>query len=453
MQIGPFQFSFTPANKSSRRARRRVQEFGSGASIQQLGDLLIQLEAYQSEANNKYVTRESQVDETLRKYRGQAVKGNVLLGNILETRSAFTAGRGLSTIWDGQAEQDFIKQFFQVNKIKLSYIRQLSRERAFEGQVLLVLQPHADKVPRVRFLSWWDARYEVVAATNDYTQISRVERPRDGDIGPERVAFMKFNTRMNSMIGTPLFAGILDKLEDLDDALLRLKTANKSASNPTPYWQFDNGDDAEAFRDYLVSIGWKMGQALAGAGTPTMIQMGYGSYTALTEEVLTLAKIISGHTAVPPHWFGFAEMVSNRATADDMSSAFVRIAETETEEWQSGFTDLIGRAMALYNDWTGSDLNTTGGEALIEVISEEDFRRIAAIWMPLWLGGAITTPTLLSKIPTINEQLEAEQVEADLIERARLANVPGKLTPGQALPEERKAALDALKTYGNTRGE
>jgi hypothetical protein len=253
------------------------------------------------------------------------------------------------------------------------------------------------------------------------------------------------------MQGKPLFAGILDKLEDLDDALIRLKTANKSASNPTPYWQFQDENDAETFRQFLTSTGWKMGQALAGAGTPTMIQMGYGSYTALTEEVTTLAKIISGHTSVPPHYFGFPELVGNRAVADDMSTAFVQIAETETEEWQSGFTDLIGKAMALYNEWSGSKLNTMGGEAMIEVVSEEDFRRIAAIWLPLWLGGAITTPTFLSKIPTINEGREAEEVEADLIERARLAGVAGKLTPGQALPEERKAALDALKTYGQTR--
>ena len=46
----------------------------------------------------------------------------------------------------------------------------------------------------------------------------------------ERSAFMKFNTRLTSMTGTPLFAGILDKMEDLDDGLILLKTANKAAS-------------------------------------------------------------------------------------------------------------------------------------------------------------------------------------------------------------------------------
>jgi hypothetical protein len=151
-----------------------------------------------------------------------------------------------------------------------------------------------------------------------------------------------------------------------------------------------------------------------------------------------------------------------------MGQAFVQIAETETEEWASGFTDLIGRAMALHNQWTGSDLNVTGGEALLEVISEEEFRRIAAIWLPLWLGGAITTATLLSKIPTINETEEAQAVEAEMLARARQVSgvgcegsglkpetchlTPG-LTPGEVVPAERKVALDALKTYGQTRAE
>jgi hypothetical protein len=449
LRIGPLQISFT--SQPNARATR-LREFGSG-SIQQLGDLLLQLEAFQSDSNNKYVTREMQVDETLRKYRGQAVKGNILLGNILETRSAFTAGRGLNYVWEGEAEQQFIQQFFAVNKIKLAFIRQLARERGFEGQVLLVLQPHADRVPRVRFLSWWDSRYEVIASANDYTMISRVERPQGEDIPAARIAFMRFNTRLNSMQGKPLFAGILDKLEDLDDALIRLKTANKSASNPTPYWQFQDENDAETFRQFLAMTGWKMGQALAGAGTPTMIQMGYGSYTALTEEVTTLAKIISGHTSVPPHYFGFPELVGNRAVADDMSTAFVQIAETETEEWQSGFTDLIGKAMALYNEWSGSKLNTMGGEAMIEVISEEDFRRIAAIWLPLWLGGAITTETFLAKVPTINEAEEAAKVMEEMMRRGIDLGLGKMVTPGEVVPPERKVALDALKTYGNTRSQ
>ena len=445
MRIGRYDLTIT-------RKPVALREFGSGASITQLGDLLLQLEAYQTDSNNKYVTREMQVSETLRKYRGQAAKGNILLRNILETRSAFTAGRGLSTTWEGEAEQAFIQQFFQVNKIKLGYIRQLSRERGFEGQVLLVLQPHADLIPRVRFLSWFDSRYEVVASANDYTQIERVEvMGTRQEIEPERIAFMRFNTRMNSMEGTPLFAGILDKIEDMDDGLILLKTANKASANPTPYFQFDLEDDAKEFQTRLTELNWKMGSPLAGSGAASMLQMGYGSYTSLTEQVLTLAKIISGHTSVPPHYFGFAEMVSNRATADDMGQAFVQIAETETEEWQSGMTDLIGRAMALHNEWSGASLDTTAGEALIEVISEEEFRRIAAIWLPLWLGGAITTQTFLGKIPTINENIEAQAVEAEMIDRGVDIGIGQKVTPGEVVPPERKVALDAMKTYGNTR--
>ncbi len=449
MKLGPYDLTI-------KRQPKRLREFGtiaigSGVSMQHLGDLLLQLEAYQSDSNNKYLTKEMQVSETLLKYRGRAAKGNVLLRNILETRSAFTAGRGLSTDWQGEAERDFIKAFFKVNKIKLSYIRQLARERGFEGQVLLVLQPHADKIPRVRFLSWFDSRYEVETAADDYTQIQRVLFQDGRTIQPERIAFMRFNTRMNSMEGTPLFAGILDKLEDLDDGLILLKTANKASANPTPYFQFALEDDAKEFQTRLTELGWKMGQPLAGSGAATMLQMGYGSYTSLTEQVLTLAKIISGHTSVPPHYFGFAEMVSNRATADDMGSAFVQLAETETEEWQSGLTDLIGRAMALRNQWTGDKLNHQQGEALIEIISEEEFKRIAAIWLPLWLGGAITTPTFLSKIPTINETEEAQKVEAEMIERGLDIGLGRRVTPGEVVPPERKVALDAMKTYGNTR--
>jgi hypothetical protein len=435
-----------------KRQSKRLREFGPGVSIQHLGDLLLQLEAYQSDSNNKYITREMQVTEAVRKYRGMAAKGNVLTRNLVETRSTFTAGRGLSVDWEGEAEKAFIAEFQRVNRLKLSYVRQLARERSFEGQVLLVLQPHADGVPRVRFLSWLDSRYEVVAAANDYTQIDRVEMMGSRfEIPPERIAFMKFSTRLTSMEGVPLLAGVLDKLEDLDDALNLLKTANKASANPTPYFEFPIEDDAKEFQTRLTELAWKMGTPLAGSGKATMLQMGYGSYTSLTEQVQTLARIISGHTAVPPHYFGFPDLVGNRSIADSMADAFVQVAECETEEWAAGFTDLIGRAMALHNTWTGAELNHQAGVVQIENISEEDFRRIAAIWLPLWLGGAITTETFLNKVPMINEEAEAQAVMAEMVERGVDLGIGRAVTPGEVVPQERKVALDAMKTYGSTR--
>lgn len=101
MRIGPFEFSFSTHQskpKQRRSARRaQVREFGGKMlGIEYLSDLIIQLEALQGASVNRYLTKRDQVQETVRKYKGQAAKGNLLVRNVLETRAAFTVGKGMS---------------------------------------------------------------------------------------------------------------------------------------------------------------------------------------------------------------------------------------------------------------------------------------------------------------------------------------------------------------------
>lgn len=450
MRIGPFELSFRSHN--SRSSRQRIREFGGErAGIQYVGDLIIELESLRGGASNRYISRREQVAESVRKYRGLAAKGCLLTKNILNTRSAFIVGRGLSvTGWaEDSAEAQFIKEFQRRNRFNLAYLRQLGRERCFEGQVLLGLQPSADGVPALRYVSWLDTGYEVKTSPFDYTLVEAIKwvgQNRDFSIPPGQSAFFKFDTRMNSTEGTPMFAGALSALEELDDAVALLRTINAIAAKPTPYFRFDNENDADAFQQRLKTLNWKMGDALAGAGEAMMLQLGYGPYTSIENQAQLLVKLISGSTSVPPHYFGFSELLNNRSVADDISAMYVRLSETETDEWSNGFTDLIGRAMAMYNAQFGKTLNHQGGRIEVEQISQQQFQEVMQVWLPVWLGGGITTETLLEKLPGIDEKTEAAKVIAELKTR-------GAQTPGEILPEERRAAEQVFRAYSMRGGQ
>lgn len=450
MRIGPFEFSFSShqAKPKQRKSARRAQvrEFGGKMlGIEYLSDLLIQLEALQGASVNRYLTKRDQVQETVRKYKGQAAKGNLLVRNVLETRAAFTVGKGMSvTGWeDGSAERSFVNDFFRRNRVSLAFLRELGRERCFEGQVLLALVPGVDGVPGVRYVSWLDTGYEVIANPMDYADIRQIHwdgKQSGHDINPGQAAFMKFHTRLNDYEGTPLFAGCLNVCEDLDDALALLKKINNKAANPTPYWQFEDENDAKDFREFLASEKWEMGDALAGSGTGTMLQLGYGPYSAIEAQITTMVKMLSGHTSVPPHYFGFSELLNNRAVADDIRDMYVTISETELDAWGQGFTDLVGRAMAMYNAQRGDKLDHQAGAVQVEQISEREFREVLQVWMPSWLGGGLSTETFLSKLPGINQVTEAAKLKAELKERQ-------ELTPGQLLPEDRVAASQHYRAF------
>ena len=108
LKIGPFTLTL-----ATRKQRRQVNEMVSnGTRLMSMGEVLLAYEALLGNSYaNKYITKEQQVRETGLKYRGEAPKGNLLVRNILETRTAFTVRRGLSINWEGKAEQEFIAGF------------------------------------------------------------------------------------------------------------------------------------------------------------------------------------------------------------------------------------------------------------------------------------------------------------------------------------------------------
>jgi hypothetical protein len=409
MKIGPFEFKLN-------KRRAAVREFNG---VQSVGSLLLQLEALLGNAStNNYTSRASQAAETIRKYRGQAIKGNLLVKNIINTRSAFTVGRGLSYVGPDN-EKKFVEDFLRANKIDLSYMQQLARERCFEGQVLLTLRPGVDPLPQVRFLSWIDSAYDVLTSDVDYADVRGVRYTAGNHhpvLGPGEFVFFKFDTRLNSVEGTPLLGGILNTIEDLDDALTSWRSMNNKFSKPTPYFQFELENDAKEFQDRLESSNWEMGQPLAGAGIASMIQIGYGPYTSMKEEIAVKAQIISGHTGVPVHYFGFPDLLSNRAVADDLKTMFVSISETEQAEWERGFTDLFIAAAQMYSSQGGQRM-TISGRARVEFVSEVAYKQLVDVWLPLYLDGAITLETFLSKVPGVDENKEAPLVLAQI--RAR----------------------------------
>jgi hypothetical protein len=428
MKIGPVEIKF-------KRRRASVREFGG---VQSVGSLLLQLEALLGNSStNLYVSRGAQAAETIRKYRGQAVKGNLLVKNIINTRSAFTVGRGLNYSGGGTAEQDFVKEFLRVNGIGLSYLQQLARERCFEGQCLLTLRPGAKHIPQVRFISWVDTSYDVITNPTDYGDVQGLSYragDRDAQLSPGEFAFFKFDTRLNSVEGTPLLGGVLNTIEDLDDALTSWRAINNKFANPTPYFKFEIESDAEEFQKRLADTNWSMGSPLAGAGDASMLQIGYGPYTSMMEEISAKAKIVSGHTGVPVHYFGFPDLMNNRSVADDVKEMFVSVSEIEQAEWSRGFTDLIGRAMAMFNSQTGSRLDFTSGVAAMEFVSEIAYKQLIDVWLPLYLDGAITLETFLAKVPGVDEKTEAPLVLAQIKARGgtprQLSGASGQLPVG-----------------------
>jgi hypothetical protein len=129
---------------------------------------------------------------------------------------------------------------------------------------------------------------------------------------------------------------------------------------------------------------------------------------SLMEEIITLAKMISGTTGVPVQFLGLPDIASVRSSESTNTAELVSAAtQKERLIWKGIYQEMIRKAMAIWNEKSGL---TTLDPALVTVdipyITADHWARISDIWLPLYTGSAISQETLLEQVPGINIMAE-----------------------------------------------
>ena len=379
-----------------------------------------------------YTSKKAQVDETRKKHKGEATYGNQITQRIIALRVAFSVPNRLFLITNEDNEKKteaasaktFLNAFMELNGLDQEVPRDFAKEIELHGQVLvrLVWDPK-ENLPRLKYYPWGDTDYKV-NATDKFLMKSKLKcafavGTEKVDLKDDDFVFIAFNDELNSYDGRPTCGGILKTLENLDKDLQDWRRLNHLFAHPTPHFKCETQEEAVAVRELITSIGWRVGTAIATSADLNMKGTTGAEANLLMLSIQTGAKIVSAHTGIGIHFLGFANVMSNRATADSMGEPTEVVLHSEITSWQGFYTSLFKKAIRLRNKKLNKPLPEDAVLPRLVPLTDRQWKVLKDIFMHGAEKHLISHETMLAKIPGIDPEAEMVKIKAEEAEREK----------------------------------
>lgn len=382
---------------------------------------------------NEYRSYGPAVKEISNKYKGNADWGVFQTGNIIDLRAAFIISEGINVIGDKKdaaKELEFAEAFLKYNDLDREVPQELAKEAEIEGKILLKLAwEETDKKDKeagmvsLRFISWTDKNYKIKNAPEDYMDyIEAVWRPKSGKeetLKKHEFVYKKFGGRVSAPNDAqPKVMKCLTQIEYLDKALRDWREIDRLFATPTPHIECETPQQAAKIMEEIKSNpNFKIKKFLAHTGKFSFAGPDIRGMTSLENEIITLAKMISGATGIPVHFLGLPDLLSNRATASNLGQLIYASTSKERQIWMGAYEESIAKAMVMYNKnalaQKSGALDPSKITVEIPFPSEESWLHYEKVWLPLWLSGKISDELALSLLPGIDAKAEMERRKKD----------------------------------------
>lgn len=389
--------------------------------------------------SNSYPTYESAVAEINRKYKGTADWGVLQTGSIIDLRAAFIVGDGLIISEkepgdEPSPELEWVEEFFKYNDLDREVVQEFAKEAEIEGKIALKIAIEEDKEEdeevdekdkkwklSVRFISWLDKKYEVIANPQDYLDYQQLKWKASGTIKAETLeakefVYKKFGGRiMNPNEAAPKIMKCLPQIDSFDKALWDWRTINHIFAGPVLYAKCEDETEVKLMLNAFDDKNFKLKKILAGTAEMSFIKLDVGGVDSLEKELAGLAKVISGNTGVPVHWLGFVDLMSNRATAEDLINMINGATTKERQIWIGVYEEIIKKAMVMWNNAAepgmGKErqLDPDKIKINIPIITKVHYDRLEKIFLPAVIAGKISNEAFLAMIPGFDVKAEMKR--------------------------------------------
>ncbi len=388
---------------------------------------------------NPYKTYATQVKVLHSKYDLKDDWGCMTLKNIVDVRAAFMIGRGVQVIkrdgfkGDASRELSFIRDFINFNNIDEEAPQDWAVGTELEGKVLLRLVPvtFADyrdkprKMIRVVYVPWDTISYTVIADEPNYYRYVKAyykgsttrpdSEPVDTsfDLSENQFIYKRFGGSTYRYNETPPKAAfVLRQIEDLDKELWDWRKINSLFAAPTPVITVDDVSEALRIQEQIDGKNWRIGKALVLANGKFDLVMYKGEgFTTLQKAIEADIQAISGATGVPVHFLGHPELLSNRATAENLLELIELSTGKERKVWIGTYEELFQKAILMYNEFTKGNLNPMAIDADIPFTSSQSLKVIKDVYLPMYQENAMSLQQLLSYISEVDVEQEIERIE------------------------------------------
>jgi len=316
---------------------------------------------------NAFNTYESQVSETYRKYNALSSFGNQQVRTVIDLRTAFIAGEGISISCEDDLTSDWIEKFLLRNLLQGPNFINAVKGSEMCGQALFVLQVS----------EWLDKSLFVRAIRFPYTikepfkPVFKNPRLKDEvidivikkELGYESANFRNFiyirtgGDDGNTEGPCTKTGVVLTDMENYDRAIKDMRRNNHIFARITPTWEVDSAAEAKSLSSKLSLMKWKIGEAFIGKAKFKYETPQTGAHENLAAELAATIKTISSTTGVPVHWLGYVDLMSNRATAESLYELIKNATIVERQFWESSLYNMIIKGQELYIDAGGEEIS------------------------------------------------------------------------------------------------
>lgn len=383
---------------------------------------------------NQYRNYSTAVKEISKKYKAKADWGVLQTGNIIDLRAAFIISEGLNVTGDKKeaaAELEFAEAFMRYNDLDREVPQEFAKEAEIEGKILLKLAWEEQQtngaeggMVSVRFIPWTDKNYTIETDEQDYLKYKEAKwRPtgkgKEETLEAKEFVYKKFGGRISDPNDAqPKIMKCLTQIEFLDMALRDWREINRLFAAPTPHIECETIEQAyKIMEEIRTNPNFKIKKFIAHTGKFSFEGPDMAGVANIENEILTLSKMISGTTGIPVHFLGLPDLLSNRATADNLGQLIYGSTLKERQVWRGAYEEALTKSMLMFNQKVlaqkSNKLDPTKVQVDIPFPSEEAWLHFEKVWMPLWLAGKISTELALSQLPGVDAKAEMERLQKD----------------------------------------
>jgi len=389
--------------------------------------------------DNKYKTYGTQTTAIFQKYQGKASLGNWQTRALVDTRTAFISGEGLSVHASDNKLSVWIEKFLLFNKLKGSRFFDFVKAGEMTGKGLFVLTPVKEKQQVIikRIPTEYEGGKKMVASPYDISDPNtRVDiKLDDKDLDEKNFEYVKLAGLPCEYNETTTKIGLaLNHCDNYDRGMNAMRKNNHLFGKITPF--FECQDDATVAKiAKIIKNGWQIGNAIAAKAKMFMVVPELGAMDNIKAEQLTLAKAISFLTGIPVHWLGHVDAMSNRSTAETLYETINNGTVNERSIWSESFYEIILKAQEIAINAGFKDAPKTVNADFEVTIPLVPFTRMLQYVQALSLAfndGAISLADYTNMLPGVDpfrvKQNKEEEAAAEakatetLINKTKLQN-------------------------------
>jgi hypothetical protein len=371
---------------------------------------------------NNFKTYEAKVKGCYDFYDNTVDYGGEIFGSVADFRCSFIAGEGISFISANKAKTDFIRKFLDENKLSGSRLMLAVRMGEFEGKILWVLAPNKekDKTVKARLFSWYKNKYTVVKANNDYDLVEKItykksEGGKDEEIKSGSFVYLRLGGAGLFSDDAPTKLGkILTQCENVSRAMYDLRNDTHLFQRIFPVFTTQTAQEGAAITRELDAMSWDIGTGYAGTAQVKLIEPTGAAADAILKEVTANMRFISSMSGVPIHWLAYPDLMSNRATAENLLEVVNAATRTERLILEEGVKELIDKACIMAVD-AGYDPKVLEGDCTVKIplISLAALQQLIDVWSPLYDAGHISQFTFRNMLPGIDPDKEQKLIDKE----------------------------------------